>query len=285
MKVYPFKIPKTENDSLIYQEDRVITFYDKLHQHEEIQISLVEKGEGTLIVGDTINYFSAGDILVIGSNIPHVYRNDALDDSPAFMISLFFTRISFGSSFFDLPEFNDVQKFFMASESGFKALSDKEHLRTLFLQLQNQNKLERFIGFVQILKILAGVEKKVLSSFINKKRYTDNEGKRMRDVFEYAINNFDQNISLEKIADIANMSKNAFCRYFKQRTNKTFFQFLIEIRIENACKFLLKNHELSIGEISTKCGFQNISNFNRKFKEIKGVTPSQYRRSRLVSEF
>ena len=99
----------------------------------------------------------------------------------------------------------------------------------------------------------------------------------MNDVFQYAMDNFQDNISLDDIADIAFMSKNAFCRYFKKRTNKTFFQFLIEIRIEHACKLLYKDQDLSVSAISELCGFQNIANFNRKFKELKGITPTQYR--------
>ncbi|MFD0863869.1 AraC family transcriptional regulator [Sungkyunkwania multivorans] len=283
MKVFPFKIPMTEGDTLIYQEDRVIRFYDKLHQHEEIQVSFIVRGEGSLIVADTINHFEPGDTIVIGSNIPHVFKNDVVEDTHAFMISLFFTKNSFGEDFFDTADLAEIDPFFTASKNGFLAMSDKNYLKHLFLQLREKSKIDRFISFLELLKVLAKGDKKALSLFINKKRYTDNEGKRMSDIFEYAMSNYDQNISLETIASIANMSKNAFCRYFKQRTNKTFFQFLIEIRVENACKMLMKNHELMVGEIAALCGFQNISNFNRKFKEIKGITPSKYRRSWMFS--
>ena len=280
MKVFPFKVPKSVEDSLIYQEDHELVFYDKLHQHEEIQISLIEHGEGTLIVGDTINSFSAGDIIVIGSNIPHVFRSDNAAGSkiPSFMISLFFKRGSFGANFFDLPEFNEIDPFFLSSENGFRVQSKKKRLRKQMLELKDQTKLNRFKSFIGILIHLSNAKKKKLSSFINKKKYTENEGKRISDVFEYVMKNYNNNISLEEVANIVHMSRNAFCRYFKNRTNKTFFQFLIEIRIENACKLLSKNKEVSIKEISYKCGFNNISNFNRKFKEIKGVTPSDYRK-------
>ena len=104
----------------------------------------------------------------------------------------------------------------------------------------------------------------------------------MSAVFEYAIEYYHQNITLEEVAEKANMSKNAFCRYFKKRTNKTFFQFLIEIRIERAGKLLSKSQELSVLEVSELCGFNNISNFNRKFKEIKGMSPLVYRKSQRL---
>ena len=90
------------------------------------------------------------------------------------------------------------------------------------------------------------------------------------------MNYFFTEINLKTIAGVSNMTPNAFCRYFKQRTNKTYFQFLIEVRIENSCR-LLKNKDLLISEISEKSGFKNISNFNRKFKSVKGITPSAYR--------
>lgn len=99
----------------------------------------------------------------------------------------------------------------------------------------------------------------------------------MGKVYDYAMEKYGENITLEEIAERANMTKNAFCRYFKKRTNKTFFQFLIEIRIENACKLMLKQPELSIGTIAEQCGFNNIANFNRKFKTYKHCTPTQYR--------
>ena len=98
----------------------------------------------------------------------------------------------------------------------------------------------------------------------------------MSNIMEYTMNNFQKEISLYTIAEISYMTPNAFCRYFKQRTNKTYFQFLIEVRIENACR-LLKNKDLLITEVSEKSGFKNISNFNRKFKDIRGITPSKYR--------
>ena len=113
---------------------------------------------------------------------------------------------------------------------------------------------------------------------INLKKYAGNEGKRMSDIFKYTMDNFHKEITLSEVSDIANMTPNAFCRYFKQRTTKTFVNFLIDIRIGNACKLLTKNNDLSITEISYKSGFNNLANFNRKFKSVKGVTPSDYKK-------
>ncbi len=277
MKVLPFKIPKPEKEALIYQEDTGAIFYDQLHQHEEIQISYIVKGRGTLIIGDSINDFKEDDIFVIGENIPHVFRTDRNFSSSSEMLTLFFTKNSFGKDFFNLTDMSNIDDFFKKSEYGMKVLSKKEKIALSFFKLSKQNKIQRISSLLKILNQIIFAETSPLSSFVNRKKYTEDEGRRMNDVFEYAISSFNEAITLEEVAEKANMTKNAFCRYFKKRTNKTFFQFLIEIRIENACKMLHHNKDLSISTISELSGFQDIANFNRKFKELKGISPSQFR--------
>lgn len=276
MKVLPFKIPKSKNIALIYQEDKGAILYDKLHQHEEIQICIVVNGEGSLVVGDSINEYKSGDILVIGSNLPHVFKSAVGNIKKSFMISLFFTKTSFGNDFFSLGDFFEVDRFFELSNTGCTVLSHKKDLSALFVSLKKASSFERFIIFLKIINLILKAETASLSTFVYQKKYTDNEGKRMSTIMDYTMNYFDTEIDLKTIAFEANMTPNAFCRYFKQRTNKTYFQFLIEVRIENACR-LLKNKEVLIAEVSEKSGFKNISNFNRKFKEVKGITPTRFR--------
>lgn len=277
LKVLPFKIPKSEKEALIYQEDRESVFYDQLHQHEEIQISYIVKGRGSLIVGDSINDYKENDILVIGENIPHVFRSDLRASPESVMFTLFFTKTSFGKDFFNLTDMSNIHDFFKDSEYGMKILSNQKKITNHFNKLKQQNKIQRIATFFKIINFIIHSETSPLSSFVYRKKYTNDEGKRMSAVFEHAIEFFHQPITLEEVAEKANMSKNAFCRYFKKRTNKTFFQFLIEVRIENACKLLNNHKDLSISSISELCGFQDIANFNRKFKELKGVSPSSYR--------
>ncbi|EZH71393.1 cupin [Aquimarina atlantica] len=278
MKALPFKIPKSSTDTLIVQEDKEVVFYDKFHQHEEIQISIIISGEGSLIVGDTITDYKPNDILIFGSNVPHVLKS-ASSPVESYMISLFFTKESFGNLFFKLPEFNDLSGFFRNSVYGIRVLSKKEKLKKQFLKIvEKKEKLDRFTIFLKILKILKTSKTETISSFISKRAYTDNEGKRMAKVFQVVMDEFNRDFSLKEVADLANMTPNAFCRYFKQRTNKTFFQFLIEVRIENACRLISRELDITISEVSYRSGFKNLSNFNRKFKEIKGMTPSDYKK-------
>lgn len=281
MKVLPFQIPKPTKDALIYQEDYEYIFYDKFHQHQEIQLSYIIEGEGTLIIGDTISNYKKGDILAIGGNLPHVFKSESNSAIKSHMLSLFFTRKSFGSDFFELEELSEVTTFFNRVENGFKALSNIKQLKNKFLSLKESNKLERFVIFLQILRLISKAKKQTLSSFVYEKNYSTHEGKRMQDVMSYTMNHYHQNISLNTISEVASMTKNAFCKYFKKRTNKTYVQFLNELRIENASKLLLNKNELSISEVAFQCGFGNLSNFNRQFKTFKQETPSQYRSLRM----
>jgi AraC-like DNA-binding protein len=275
MKVLPFVVPKPEKGGLIYQVDKVEVFYEKLHQHEEIQLSFIVNGEGALVVGDTINNYSKGDILVIGSHLPHVFKSEPKTSEESHMLTLFFTKESFGDAFFNNEELNEIQSFFERSKYGFKLNSNLEELKTLFLQLESASKLKRFIILLQLLNCMVNADYTSLSSFVYDKKYSIVEGDRMRNVFEFTMDNYEDEISLEQIARVANMTKNAFCKYFKKRTNKTYIQFLNEFRVEKASKLLKEKNDISIAEIAFMSGFRNISNFNRVFKSIKDKPPSQ----------
>jgi AraC-like DNA-binding protein len=226
-----------------------------------------------------VNYYSEGDVLVLGSNIPHVFKSDIQASKTSHMLTLFFTKASFGSHFFQLEELKELQPFFKRADHGFKPTSRTEHIKDLFLKLEKSSKVDRFITLIEILKTISKADYKSLSSFIYDKKYSINEGNRMRDVFEYTMNNYQNNINLEVIANVANMTKNAFCKYFKRRTNKTYIHFLNELRIEHACKKLTLNKDISISEIAEQVGFNNMSNFNRQFKTIKKLSPSEFKRN------
>jgi AraC-like DNA-binding protein len=277
MKVLPFKIPKPENEVLVYQEDEEAIFYDKLHQHEEIQISWIVRGEGTLVIGDSVSDYQRDDLLVFGKNLPHVFKSDVIENGKSLMFSVFFSKDSFGKGFFGWKEFETLQSFFSKSEHGFRIISQKKSIQEKFLQLKKASKLERFIYLFEILQLISISKTELLSSFIYQKNYSDNEGKRMSEIFDFTMNSFAENITLKEVSAIANLTPNAFCKYFKQRTNKTYIQFLTELRIEHSAKLLRKNPDYSVAEIAILSGFQNISNFNRKFKLLKKKTPIQFR--------
>lgn len=278
MKVLPFTIPKPKNDALILQEDKQPMFYGLLHQHEEIQISYIKKGTGSLLVGDAVTSFTEGAIFVLGSNVPHVFKSNGATNNTSHMLTVFFKKDSFGASFFDTEELQSLHSFFEHAPLGWKVKMATEGLQILFQKLFKTEKLERFILFLQLLNLLNKAPKQLLSSFPIQKKFSDLEGQRMGTIYTYTMNHFREKITLEEIASEAAMTPQAFCRYFKKRTRKTYIEFLNELRIEEACSLLKNNTEMSITEIAEASGFVNISNFHRKFKNQIGMRPLNYQK-------
>lgn len=277
-QVLPFQITKTVDKSLIIQEDAVPVFYNQLHQHEEVQISLIVEGEGSLFAGDSFSHFKAGDIFVLGSKLPHVFVSEEKQSTLSRMITIFFTKQALGRDFFELAELKYLKPFFQAANAGFQVIEPNMQAVKLLKNLPNQYPFESIIDFLKLLKSLQEHHKKPLSSILYDKKINQHEGERMRNVFEYSMQNYTKDISLDDISYHAAMTKNAFCRYFKKHTNKTYISFLNELRIAHACKLLIQKKEMPIAEISEQSGFVNISNFNRIFKTSKGCTPRTFRK-------
>lgn len=277
MKVLPFQIPKPTNDALIYQEDIALAFYNQLHQHQEIQLSFIAFGTGTLITTDSVTSYTTGDIFCIGSNMPHVFQSDLSSSEPSQMLSLFFTKDGFGHGFFDLAELAETATFFRQIDFGFRVESQHKAVSSVFRSLNSQNKLDRFTSFLLLLRLLSKAKKAPLSAVKDHKQYSTHEGKRIRDVMAFSLDNFQRPIQLREVAHIASMTTNAFCKYFKKRTNKSYMQFLNEIRVERAGQ-LLANKDSSVADVAFACGFGNLSNFNRRFKEVKDMTPTAFRK-------
>lgn len=277
MRVQPFQIPKPLNENLIVQVDRAKMFYNQLHQHKELQLSFILKGNGKLLIGDSIHPFSDGDFFAIGANSPHLFKTEKAPED-VHMISLFFTEHTFGDNFFEISELEEINSFFKISKDGFQLLSDKKEATQLMLQLPQVSKLSRVIIFLRLLALLCKADRSSLTEFKYPKEISDLAGERMQVIFDYALHNFHHEVKLTSVASLVYMTPNAFCKFFKQRTNKTFFQFLIELRIAHACQLLQKNKDLSIATIAEQSGFTSISNFNRKFKSNQGVIPSHYRK-------
>ncbi|WP_299556341.1 AraC family transcriptional regulator [Seonamhaeicola sp.] len=277
MKVYLFEIPKSKTESLTVQEDFSGSFYNKLHKHEEIQMTYIEKGSGKLVIWDTVHAYSEGDFIVIGSNCPHIFQ-ELESNNRSHRISVFFNAETFGEDFFrktDLEE-RKIESLFSHLKEGFKIINFQNGIGTVMKSFTRLNNLSRFVVFLELIDKICHAEKISLTSFVEQRNISNEQGQRMQKVLDFVLNNFSTDITLNRVAEIACMTPNAFCSYFKTRTNKTFFSFLLELRIEHACQLLKKKNELSIAQISSLVGFNSISHFNRKFKGFKGVSPTQY---------
>lgn len=287
MKPILFKNPKTEKESFYFQEDRSAYFYDHLHYHPEIQLMAILKGKGTLFIGDKIERFEPGDLILIGSNLPHVFRCDEefykREDADSHSISIYFNNEAFGDEFFKLPELYNIQQMIATASQGIRIKSDKRF--EVVEKMKALGKTQGTLRLIALLDILHDIttisDCDYLCSMQYKHTNRESDHWRINAVFDYVMTNIDKKITLEDAAEIALMSPTAFSRFFKQRTKKTFINFVNEIKIGNACKLLVeKNHNIS--EVCYMTGFNNISNFNRQFKTITGYTPSNYLKSYRV---
>jgi AraC-like DNA-binding protein/quercetin dioxygenase-like cupin family protein len=275
MKVRPFKIAKPIDQSLVVQVDVAYSFYNQLHQHAEIQISCIVEGNGKLIVANSVHPFKKGDIFVIGGNTPHLFKS-LPNNRKSHMITLFLTPDSLGNDFFQIPELIEIKRFFTRSIGGLRIQSRKKSITHSMCRLPKAGKLQKFILFLKLINEINKADLLELTGFVPSKKISNIEGRRLQLVFDYTMNHFGQAITLSQVADLVHMTIPAFCRFFKQRTNKTYFEFLIELRIEHACQMLVHPNKTSIATISEGSGFSSISNFNRKFRKLKGMTPSAY---------
>lgn len=288
MKALPFKIPKTQQTSFHTQIDKEAYFYDTLHQHPEIQVTLIEESYGTLIYGDYLGSFQPGDVFVIGSNAPHVFRNDSSyyksnSQVHAKALTFFFDRDTLGAPFLELPEAKGLVELINQAGRGMKLSGDAIRLlRQSIRKLFEQDGLDRIISLIQILSQLSSAEHfEFLSGQLQTKKVSEIEGKRLNDIFNFTMQAYDRPIQLAEVAEVANMTTTAFCRYFKQHTRKTYLDFLNEYRIGQACK-LLTEKDKPIAQIAFECGFNNLSNFNRKFKGVMSMTPREFVTSRKL---
>ncbi|MFB6340098.1 AraC family transcriptional regulator [Saccharicrinis sp. FJH62] len=284
MKAVRFIIPKTSTNSFRVQLDKQPYFYDTIHYHPEHQITYIVKGEGTCFIGNHVERFTAGDVYFIGKNVPHVFKSDkayyeGTNGKTSFGISIFLKDETFGQQFFEIPEMAHIKRLLDIASMGVKLSGDdKEKVAQLIFTTKDMNGFQRFQALMEILDLFAQSDHlEILSSVRFDVPSRDSDHERINVVFNYLSGNFTQEISLDKISSIANMTPNAFCRYFKNRTGKTFSNFLNEIRVEYAGRMISGSHD-SFGNIALESGFNNISYFNRKFKQITGLTPLIYRR-------
>ncbi|MBK5280361.1 MAG: AraC family transcriptional regulator, partial [Bacteroidia bacterium] len=193
--------------------------------------------------------------------------------------SIYFDQNYVGEHFWQLDEFSTVRNFAEYAARGLHVVgTSKEKITELIIQIKKKKGLDKLVSFLQILNILANTkELKCLSVSSQNPSYSSREEKRMNEILRFTFRESHRKIYIHEVADVANLSTEAFCRYFKMRTRKTYTNFLNEVRISNACKFIIQK-DLSIQEICYQSGFSNLSNFNRIFRKITHKTPTSYLR-------
>ncbi|GAB3330561.1 AraC family transcriptional regulator [Larkinella ripae] len=256
------------------------------HFHPHFQLFLVEEGSGTRFIGDSIKPFSEGDLVFLGPNLPHLWRSDqAFFQRDTGLITrgivVYFSEDFLGDHFFDKPEMSLMQQLLEHARRGLEWADPtramvQQALRNLAAHPVNFNRVLTFLRLLDELSHAADYR------FITSLGYTNtvkpSETDRMQQVHNYVLGHFHDDISLDTVSDLAGMTPPAFCRYFKARANKTFSEFVSEIRIGHSCKLLMEG-KLSVTQVSYESGYRTLSNFNRQFKGITGQTPSEYVRT------
>lgn len=280
------KVIENNAASFDIRYEKVPYFDNPWHYHPEIELTLITKSKGTRFVGDNIERFNEGDLVLLGSNLPHYWRNDSKYYEPnstekAEAMILRFRLDFLGKPWLQIPEMREVKQLFEDAAHGISFSQITSDRVTPILQKMHLAKgIEQVIDFLELFKILTQAKDgRSLSTKIFGESKPINDSDRMNTVLNYIHMHLQENITLETVANLANMNAAAFCRYIKAKTNKTFIELLNDFRISYACRLLLDGPR-NISEICYDCGFNNLTHFNYIFKKITGTNPSNYRKSK-----
>ncbi|HVG14064.1 MAG TPA: helix-turn-helix transcriptional regulator [Chitinophagaceae bacterium] len=262
---------------------------NRWHYHTEVELIHFKKGEGTQFIGDNIKRFKAGDVVLVGANLPHYWRFDDayFEESSKPLADIrvsHFNENFWGEQFLSLPENLNIKMVLEKAKRGLQITGKtKQRVAEILEQLLVAEGTSRIILLVEALSVIANCKQLItLSSMGFKPDHLESENDRINAIYEYSIKNFKRKIQLEEIAEVANISPNSFCRYFKSRTRKTYSQFLIELRVGHACKLLIENNEC-IKRLCYESGFNNFTSFHKYFKIITGKSPLAYQKEFITS--
>ncbi len=252
------------------------------HYHAQYELIFISKSFGIRFVGDSVAKFTPGDLVLVGPHLPHLWRNDpsyytADDTNKVKTIVIKFTKDFIGAGNFNIPEFSDINQLLEQSRFGIhfgEKVSEKLH--NDLIEIVELRPVEQLIKLLDLLCKLSLTKDKNILSSTDMRQYTTEHSQRLDTVIKYISDNYFNDIDLTEISDIACMTTNSFCRFFKKMTNKSYTHFLNEVRIRNAARILVQEN-LPVSEVCYMVGYQSITNFNMQFKLIVGSTPKDYR--------
>lgn len=251
------------------------------HYHPELELVLTEKSNGMRFVGDSIQKFEAGDIVLLGKNLPHMWLNseryfkDNVPDA-AHAIAIHFREDFLGDKFFEVPEFGPINELLKRAVRGVNFKNVDSKIIESFRSMLDLQPFERAIALIQLLNVLSKHQDyQLLSSIGYLDNFMDAQNKRLHQIYKYVFDNFKGEINASQVAKAIGMNSSAFSRFFKKTHRQSFTKYLNEIRVGYACKLLLES-ENKITAVAYESGFSNISNFNRQFRVVKNMSPSEY---------
>lgn len=282
MKVQPTEVSPGNNHFFSLTEKDIDFFNAPFHYHPELELVVITEGFGKRIIGDSRGIFNKGDMVVIGSNLPHAWISDEADQQDAVIqskaIVVYFSKNIFSPGFYDTKDALDISEFFKIAGKGIIITGKtKEVIEKRLRALLHKESFERILGLFEVLHVLSQSED---ISFVLSDEYKPqlNHAKpdRLAEVYEYVQQHFKDDVSLSTISAISNLAPQSFCRLFKKKTGKSFVAYLNELRVEEACKYLAET-DWTIAEIAYNSGFKTVSNFNKLFKNSKGTSPKIYK--------
>lgn len=252
------------------------------HYHSQFELIYISKSDGIRFVGDSVSPFLPGDLVLVGPYLPHLWLNNASFQLESQVkkvntIVIKFTEDFMGEGTFKNSEFSEIGKMLEKSKYGIhfgESISKKMHNELIVIN--SLSPAEKSIKLIDILYRLSLTNEQVVLSSTDMRQYSTENSERIDTVLKYISDNYASNINLNNIAEVACMTTNSFCRFFKRATNKSFTQFLNEVRIKNASRMLIQE-KYNVSEVCYVVGYNSITNFNKQFKQIMGTSPKNYR--------
>lgn len=279
MKVYFHKIAKPSQSSFVVRHDIASNFGKPVHYHTELELHLTLKGEGVRFIGDKVSSFEPGNILLLGEDLPHAWHAREGADSGVEAVIIQFKRSCLGDDFFSLPELTHIRQLYEVAKKGLLLHGKcRDKVEALMLKSIDAGHFQRIIILLEILNLVADTkEYSTISTTEVAYKGDAEDAHRLNRIYAYTLANFKKDISLAEIAGVSNLSVTSFCRYFKNTTKNTYFDFLIQVRVNFACQMIVED-KYSIAAICFECGFNNVANFYRHFKKLMGMTPVEYKK-------
>lgn len=254
------------------------------HAHPELELVFILEGFGKRIIGDKVEPFEAGDMVFIGSSVPHIWLSDAAfykEDSnlQSKVIVTYFHPKVFQQFLDNVKEFDSIREMIRQASKGIKILGETRNIiAEKLMALSSKTGFEKVDGFLQIMHLISISEDKSFIVNNENNEYEIANSDRLIDVIKFIKDNLHEHISLKQVSEVACMKEQSFCRYFKNRTKKSFSQYLEDVRMEHARKLLIET-DSSIADIAYACGYNSSSHFCKVFKDHNEQSPYQYKRN------
>jgi AraC-like DNA-binding protein len=268
--------------SFLFRKFDKSAFEAPYHFHTEYELTCILQGTGKRYAGSHMCDFGTGDLVLLGPNLPHCWKlepgKETQTDASAIVVQ--FDGAFLGDDFFNKNELQHIKKLFQRSGCGisFNGGTQTAVMHSLLGLSKEKNSFKLLIGLLEVLQRLASSNEYVLldqNRVIAERSIAEQE--RINPVIAYLVENFREQVSLNEAASIANMTSNAFCKYFKKTTRKTFMETIIEYRLNYAIQQLVQTDK-PISEISFQSGFGDVSHFYKMFKQKMSMSPLNYRK-------